>query len=575
MNLKRIRVLLLILTLTLGIVSCKSDSKLNSNNQNNNKNSNQSAKVNGGEIDIPLINVQALNPLLNNSSSVYYFNKLIFEGLFEFDKNLEPKEQLVDKYKVNADGSIDISLKKNIEWHDGKTLDTSDIKFTIDAIKYGLSNKKYSESISDMYKPGGMFDIENIFEIDIKNNYNMTINFKEENTGNILERLTFPIIPKHLFNEEYDKALQTENYKPIGTGPYKQIQYEKLKFIKLESNAKYWGEKPHIKNIRGRILKDESLSLTSFESGQLDLAFSLESDWEKYSQDEQVRVSEFPSRKYEFLAVNSESEIFQGEVGKAVRQAIAYGINKEEIIKKVYLGHATKVNTPLNPSSYLSNKDLNSKYSYNVKKARDILEAVGFIDSDNDTMYEDEKGNPISIKLSTNSYNPLRVKTLKMIGEDLKSIGITTEQDYEVIENQVLDEEARQDEWEKFEYKINSSAFDIALLGWETSLLEDMSFMFHSSEKIGTNNFINYENPALDTELDDIKNSLNKKDRKDIYSRAQEIILEDLPYISLFYTHGAILSNKKISGGIDPNYANIYTNIDEWFIPEKYQSDAQ
>lgn len=574
MRLKRISVLLLVLILTLGLISCKNGTKTDNKDKKNSQEVNKEQKVDGGEIDLPLIHVQALNPLLNGSSSVYYFNKLIFEGLFEFDKNLEPQERLVDKYNINSEGSIDIVLKKGIKWHDGNKLSTDDVKFTVDTIKYGLSNKKYLETVSDMYKPGGIFDIENISDIEIKDDYNMTINFNE-NQGNILETLTFPIIPKHIFKEDYENALQAEEYIPIGTGPYKQIEYEKLKFIKLGRNDEYWGVKPSINKIKGRILKDESLSLTSFESGQIDLAFSLDSNWEKYSQDEQVKVNEFPSRRYEFLAINSNSKVFEGEVGTAIRQAIAYGINRDKIIEKVYLGHATKTNTPINPKSYLTNKDLDSKYKYDAKKARNILEDVGFIDSDNDTMYEDENGNPIVVKLSTNSYNPLRIKTLDMISEDLKNIGITVEQDYEVPENPVLDEEVKQADWDGFEYKINSGNFDIALLGWETSPKEDMAFMFHSSKEVGTSNFINYENLELDRVLENIKGSLNKKDKKNNYDHAQKIILEDLPYISLFYTNGAILSNKKIAGPITPNYTNIYINIDEWFIPKKYQSDQR
>ncbi len=574
MSLKKISIVLLVLILVITLASCGDDAKVNGSDKKNNQDTKEQAEIDGGEIDIPLVDVQTLNPLLNGSSSVYYFNKLIFEGLFEFDKNLEPKEKLVEKYKINSDGSIDITLKKNIEWHDGKKLDSADVKFTIDTIKYAVSHKKYSDRISEMYKRDGILDVRNISDVIIKDDYNMTINFKK-GQSNILEALTFPIIPSHVFKENYVQALKAENYRSIGTGPYKQVKYEKLKLIRLQLNDKYWGNKPHIKNIRGRILKDESLSLTSFQSGQLDLAFSLDSDWEKYSQDEQVKVNEFPSRRYEFLAVNSDSKVFEGNVGRAIRKAIAYGINRDELIGKVYSGRATKTNTPVNPKSYLTNKEINSKYEYSVKKARDILEEVGFIDSNNDTMYEDERGNPISIKLSTNSYDPRRVRTLEMISEDLKRIGITVEKDYRLLKTQAVDEESKQAEWDEFEYKINSGRFDIALLGWETSVLEDMSFMFHSSKKIGTSNFINYENPEMDEALNDIKDSLNKTDKKSAFMRAQETILEDLPYISLFYTNGAVLSNKRIGGSIYPNYTNIYRNIDEWFIPIKYQTKIE
>lgn len=564
MNFKRVKVMLLTLVLALTLTSCRASEDKKKEDENSSENI-ENQKVEGGEINIPVTNVTALNPLLNSSSSVFYFNKLIFEGLFKFDENLEPKEQLVENYSISPEGIIDISLKKDILWHDGKMLKASDVKFTIDTIKYALSNNAYVDSISDMFKPENILDINKISDVVVKDDTNLTIQFTDE-FNNILEMLTFPIIASHPFVDDYERALETETYTPVGTGPYKQIEYEKLKSIKLETNDQYWGDKPNIKTIQGRILKDEDLSLTSFESGQVDLAFSLGTKWEKYAQDEKVKINEFPSRKYEFLAINSNSSLFQSKAGPFIRKAIAYGIDKENIIDKAYLSHATKTNTPINPKSYLTNEDIANKYKHDEKKARKILEDAGFVDSNNDTMYEDENGNPLTVKLSTNSYNDLRVKTLELISEDLKNIGITVEKDYEVVDTSMIDEGAKQVEWERFQSKVNSGAFEIALLGWDTSFKQDISYMFEAG------NFMNYQSLELDQALEGIKNSITKEEKKTNYINAQNILLEDLPYISLFFTNGAILSNKKINGEIGPNYINIYTNIEEWFIPEKYQA---
>ena len=564
MKFKKLGVLLLVLTLTLSLAACKDGEN---GEEDINGESEEEQIVEGGEINIPITNVIALNPLLNSSSSVFYFNKLVFEGLFAFDKNLEPKEQLVENYNINPDGSIDISLKKNILWHDGKSLKASDVKFTVDTIKYALSNNAYAGLVSDMFNPESILDINKIADVAVKDDANLTIYFTEE-FNNILEMLTFPIIASHPFADDYERALETETYTPIGTGPYKQVEYEKLKSIKLGVNDQYWGEKPNIKTIKGKILKDEDLSLTSFESGQVDLAFSLESKWEKYAQDEKVKVNEFPSRRYEFLAINSNGGVFQSEAGASIRKAIAYAIDKDNIIDKVYLSHASKTNTPINPNSYLTNKEINEKYKHDDKKAREILEEAGFVDEDNDNMYEDEAGNPLTVKLTTNSYNDLRVKTLELISDDLKNIGITVEKDYEVLDTSMIDENAKQLEWDRFQSKVNSGAFEIALLGWDTSFKQDIAFMFEGG------NFMNYQNPELDQIFEGIRNSRTKEDKKNNYINAQNIILEDLPYISLFFPNGAILSNKKINGDIGPNYINIYTDIDKWFIPEKYQAQT-
>lgn len=568
MNLKKITSIFFILILTLSITACKGGKDLDEDGESDQENVNQE-KVSGGEINVPITHVKAINPLLNGSSSFYYFNKLIFEGLFEFDEKLEPKEQLVEKYSINLDGSMDIKLKENILWHDGKNLRASDVKFTIDTIKYGIASANHVDEISDMYKPEGILDISKITDVVIKDDKNMTIYFTGE-SNNLLEMLTFPIISSNIFDDDYEKALATDHYETIGTGPYKQVKYEKLKYVELKVNDKYWGNKAHISTIKGKILKDDELALTSFESGQIDFAFSLDSDWEKYAQDEKVDIHEFPSRRYEFLAVNSKSNVFEGEKGKEVKKAIAYGINRSALIDRVYLGHAVKTNAPIVPTSYLSSQELNDEYKYDIKKARRILEDAGYSDQNEDGIYEDEDKRDLSIKLSTNSYNQSRVRVLEMISDDLKNIGINVVKDYELIDIEDVSEEDKQVNWDNFERKINSGNFELALMGWETSYMQDITQMFHSSS-IGQGNFIRYENLELDKILESIQKSNNRDSKKNNYIKAQKIIVEDQPYISLFFTNGTALSNKKIKGNIDPTYTNIYNNIDEWFIPKKYQ----
>ena len=527
--------------------------------------------MSGGELNVPLAHVKPLNPLLNSDSSAYYFNKLIFESLFEFGENLEPTEQLVESYALNEDGIIDIVLKKNVKWHDGENLKAEDVKFTIDTIKYGTQHKKYEAQISDLYKNEGILNLNDIKDVMVKNDREFSVVFGE-NKANIIETLTFPIIPSHVFKGDFDKALSENDYIPVGTGPFKQAKYEKLKTVTLESFDSYWGDKPLIKTIRGRILKDENLSLTSFSAGQIDSTFSLGTDWEKYTQDESVDVHEFPSRHFEFLAINSKSSVLEGEKGLAIRKAIAFGINRKNIISKVYQGHATLSDTPVNPNSYLTTDKLNETYKYNVSKARKLLQEAGFNDQNNDGIYEDEDGTVLTLKLTTNSYNQLRVKTLDMISDDLKNIGIKIEKDYEFIKNVDAEDEQVERDWENFQSKVKSRDFEIALIGWDTSFMEDLSQMFRSDS---LDNFSHYKSEKMDSALDDISSSVKREEKINNYEKAQRVFLEELPYVSLFFTNGAVLVNKKINGDIIPNYINIYTDIDKWFIPKKYQSKSK
>lgn len=568
MKLKRIRILLLIFIILFSLTACGG---AKDNEGSDEVKALDEERVSGGELNVPLAHVKPLNPLLNSDSSAYYFNKLIFESLFEFGENLEPTEQLVESYALNEDGIIDIVLKKNVKWHDGENLKAEDVKFTIDTIKYGTQHKKYEAQISDLYKNEGILNLNDIKDVMVKNDREFSVVFGE-NKANIIETLTFPIIPSHVFKGDFDKALSENDYIPVGTGPFKQAKYEKLKTVTLESFDSYWGDKPLIKTIRGRILKDENLSLTSFSAGQIDSTFSLGTDWEKYTQDESVDVHEFPSRHFEFLAINSKSSVLEGEKGLAIRKAIAFGINRKNIISKVYQGHATLSDTPVNPNSYLTTDKLNETYKYNVSKARKLLQEAGFNDQNNDGIYEDEDGTVLTLKLTTNSYNQLRVKTLDMISDDLKNIGIKIEKDYEFIKNVDAEDEQVERDWENFQSKVKSRDFEIALIGWDTSFMEDLSQMFRSDS---LDNFSHYKSEKMDSALDDISSSVKREEKINNYEKAQRVFLEELPYVSLFFTNGAVLVNKKINGDIIPNYINIYTDIDKWFIPKKYQSKSK
>ncbi|KNF09473.1 oligopeptide ABC transport system substrate binding protein AppA [Gottschalkia purinilytica] len=574
MKIKRLACILLILVITISIVACSVGSKVATGEKQQEKIKKEKA-VDGGEITVPITNVKTLNPLLSTDSSLYYFNKLIFEGLFGIDKNLNIKNILAEKYTIENNGqSINIKLRENVKWHDGTDFTSEDVKFTIDTLKYGSTSSKYSELIPDLYSTNGVANIQKISSIEVHDIYNITINFSET-FSDVLETLTFPIVPKHRFTGggdvsqgSYDRALSLQGYNPIGTGPYKKTKYEKLKSVKLDINDEYWGEKPHIQRIIGKILKDEKLSLVSFDSGQVNIASSLGIDWESYAQNESVKKYEFPSRNYEFLAFNFKDELFQDEKGKALRKAIAYGIDRDTIVEKVYLKHATKADVPIHPDSWLLSKK-NITYKYNVKKARKILESAGWTDKNEDGIYEDENGKKLTIKITTNSSNQLRMKTTDIIASNLKSIGIEVEKDYKDIELENVTEETELTDWQQLQSKLTSGNYQVAVLGWELSYIPDISFMFHSS---GTDNFINYNNEKMDDLLNNVKSSISREEKKKAYAKLQKYILDELPYVSLFFTNGSILGYKRVEGDIQPSFVNVYDEIQNWYIPKKFQN---
>ncbi len=518
----------------------------------------------GGHIILPITKINSLNPLTVNNESYFYFSKLIFESLFDFDKNFNVIKELAEDYTFKSDNVVSIRLKDNVYWHDGEKLRAEDVAFTINTIKYANNETAYKKMWKEFVGDYSYSNLNRIVDAKVIDDLTIEIWF-DNGVGNKLEILTFPIIPRHKFVDgaenvqAYQKALNEENYIPVGTGPYKFVSFQKSKSIELVYNEDYRKGRPYIEKITGKILRDKDLVLTAFEAGQVDIALSTGFDWDKFNENTSVRIIEFISQGCEFLGFNFRKEFFN-KYGAELRKAIAYGIDRQAIIESVFFGHATQSDLPIHPDSWVLSGSSNI-YGFNMDKARQELEKLGWEDRDLDGYYEDEDGKDITLKLITNSYNPLRQKTADLIVENLNQLGIHVVKDYPDNIPDNLTEKDIAEQWNNVKEKVSKGDFDIALLGWNLFPVPDLTFAFP---------YLGYNNDVMNEALAQL-NSSNEEGKLKAHERVQSIILQDLPYISLFFKNQALLINNKIRGNIDPTFYDIYRNIEEWYIPKNLQ----
>lgn len=531
--------------------------------------------VEGGQVVLPLTTFNTLNPLITENSSYYYFSKLIFESLFEFDNDLNITNQLAEDYSIKDDGrTIEIKLKDNVYWHDGEKFKPEDIAFTINTIKYANTDSTYKEMFTNAMGSNSPSDLRRIIDVTIIDENNILISF-DRTFSNNLEVLTFPIIPKHIFasakggNGDFIKALESNDYIPVGTGPYKFESYEKMKQITLSSNDNYRDGKPYISEILGRVLANEEDILTAFETGQINMATTIGVDCDKYNQNDRIKILEFVSANYEFLGFNFSKEIFSGEKGEGLRRAIAYAIDRQTIIEKLYLGHGTQTDVPIHPDSWLLSEKANT-FGYNLDLAKEELKKMGWKDTDNDGMLEDENGEMISFNILTNTYNPMRLRTAELIKDDLMKLGINIIINPESKKEDVTVEDVEQ-QWAEINELLATGNYDIALLGWQLSVIPELSFAFHSSQIPYNTNFIKYSSENMDKMLADAFLIGSREEKVKAYDELQGLIVKELPYISLLFKNKALLMDTKIVGDLSPAFFNPYKGIDKCYIPKDLQ----
>ncbi len=508
--------------------------------------------VEGGQVTIPLTSFSSLNPLLIDNSSYYHFSKLIFEGLFDFDENLDMEPKLAESYTISENGRlVSIKLRDQVKWHDGTDFTAADVAFTIDTIKQGGNKASYSQIIRNTLGPLENFNIWRALSTRIVDEKNIDIIFQKA-YSNKLEALSFPIIPKHLHlkkngRPDYKSALATSNYQAIGTGPYKLEEYKNKKTIQLKRNENYWAGPAYIESIQGKVFSDEELILNAFETGQVSFSQAQGLDWEKYRKSPKTEIIEYTGPDFLFLGFNFKNKDLAGEAGRDIRRAIAYGLDRQEIIKDIYNYHGVAMDLPIHPDSYLLADEAHA-YGYNPEKSRKILEEAGY-SLNQAGIYEDERRRPLSFRLAGPKKDPIKEKVLEEIKNKLEEIGI------EVI----VDKEARPGD------------FDLVLGEWTTSVVTDLSPMFHSSMIRRGSNIINYKNKDLDWVLGESLYLKDKEGKLQAYKEIQSIIIEDLPYIGLVFKNKALIIDAKIKDGPKPTHFNNYRGLEKAFIPQSLQ----
>lgn len=500
--------------------------------------------VKGGKVVFAGIEPKTFNPIMNTERDSYYFLKLVFEGLVDYDKELKIKSALAEDWSVSEIGnSCTFNLRKDAVWHDGTPVTSRDVIFTLEYLKA-------LEDANSLYTA----NIARVIYFEALGDHSIKVVFDQWFNG-ALDIMTFPVLPSHLYNSPQDLANSLAEFVMVGTGPYKLKEHQPYKFLGLELNPDWWGGQPYISEIEMQFVTDENTALTSFKTGQVDLAVATYPDWERYREGGKAYIKDFTSNKLDFMGLNFTKPIFQDS---ALRKAIQYGIDRKKIVEKVYLKHAVIVDTPIPPHTWLCSDEPVS-YSYDLETAQSILAEAGWADRDNDGLLEKEIDgvkHDLVFSLMVNSDNPKRFEAAQMIRDHLKALGMSVE----------LEEHT----WEELLKRVTRKEFDAVILGWNLANYLDLSFAFHSSQIEKGSNYISYNSQEMDNLLQQDFRATDQN-RKQTSADLQKFIAEELPYNSLYFKKAALLVKSRVRGGVEPGEHNIFLDIQKWYIPELEQ----
>ena len=473
-----------------------------------------------------------LNPILAQDSASSEINGFVFNGLIKYDRNLQGfVGELAESWSVKegAEPEITFSLRKGVLWHDGKEFTAEDVKFTYDKIMDEKTNTVRRS------------DYELVKKAEVLDPYTFKVTYRQPFSPG-LSTWGMGILPKHLL-ENQDINTTPFNRRPIGTGPFRFVEWVTDERITVEANPKYFEGKPYLDRIIYRIIPDPSLTEMELLTRGIDAYSVWPFEFQRMKEVPFLNVYTQPSLGYTYIGYNLKNPLFQD---KRVRQALTYAINREEIVQYVLYGLGVVANGPFPPQFWYSNPNV-KPLPYDPAKARQLLAEVGWKANREGILEKD--GKPFRFKLITNSGNETRRDVGVLVQRALKEIGIDVTFEFY--------------EWSVFlKNFINVKAFDACILGWGLSPDPDAYQIWHSSQIEKGFNFVSYRNPEVDRLWEEGRREYDIEKRKAIYWRINELMAEDQPYTFLFVPLGITALQKKfelVEKG--PNDKEIYRPI--------------
>lgn len=503
----------------------------NKEKENDNSNTTQTQETTIlTDMRLAIANFDTMNPILTNNKNVQDISKLIFEPLLDVDQEYKINPCLAQEWSKINDTTYLLKLRNDVKWQDGQNFTAKDVQFTIDKLKDTSIYSVYSVNV------GNIIQVEVIDDYTVRITLNEAVPFFEYN-------LTFPILSKSYY-EGQDFVSTEKNSMPIGTGRYK-ITYHDGNKITLQKNTGWWKVKEEnsiIQTINIGLYTSVGEVYNAFKLGNIDMIHTSITNIEDYLGTMGYMTKDYTGRQYDFLVMNCEKSILSDSF---VRNAIAYGIDRDNIVASIYNNKYVISDFPLDYGSYLYQVDkVNS--GYNQNKTTELLTEAGWSYKNKYWQKtENYRTSKLSLNLVVNASNSNRVAVAELIEEQLENVGISI--------NIIKASDAQ------YQSYLENKNYDMILTGVYSSISPDLTTY------LGTNNMANFHHEEVDAIMQEVVNITDENLLKEKYNRLIEIYYEQRPYISLYYNKNTVIYHSSFAGDISPTSYNIFYNIEKWY----------
>jgi peptide/nickel transport system substrate-binding protein len=464
------------------------------------------------------IEPDTMNPLTTYSTEAVEVLQLVYDQLIQTGLDLKAEPGLATQWSYSADGKSITYKLRAATWHDGKPFTSADAKFTFDLIK--------SKKISAFYQ--WVTDLTATQAPDPKT---LVLTFAKPQAFN--PGLAVPILPRHIWQGMTAGQIQKfANGAPVGTGPFRFVNWTKGTSIELTRNESWWGRAPAAKKISWILFQNEDVMTQALRTGAVDICPEIPPTiWDGLKGAPNVRAVSMPSFSFHHIGINVSTNPKSGGnpllLDRTVRLALSYAVDRRQLVNVALAGHGIPGSSLL-PSGFGEwHLDLPQaqQFDANPAKAMQILDAAGYRHRNGSGVRTSKAGKPLSFRLIAIQSTSVDVAAAQLFKDACAKVGIQltlTTLDANSLGSTV--------------YNASAPNWDIFVWGWDTGVYDpDYLLGVPLCNQIGSNNDVYYCNPHYDQLYGEQSVELDHARRLALVHQAQQFYYDDAAYIVMWY----------------------------------------
>ncbi|MFH0792404.1 MAG: ABC transporter substrate-binding protein [bacterium] len=451
---------------------------------------------------------------------------VIFDGLVQVDYDLNIQPALAESWEVSDDARVfTFHLRKGVKFHDGTPFSARDVIYSFERLldpatvspRNWVLDQIQGAKVLINSKSGEKVSLTGLKAID---DYTVEITLEKPYNA-FLDKLSMPnayIMPAGIV-ERVGKKEFSEH--PVGTGPWKLVEWKHEEHMVFVRNNEYWGRVPAIENLVIRIIDNNTLVTSEFSVGNVDIITVPTAEYRQWLEDPKRRplmqkIEELNTYFLAFMCTRPNMS------DPRVRRAISYGTDADTIVEYVNRQKAARAHGPIPPGTHgYTRRD--DPYPYNPGKAKELLKEAGV-------------GENLKIEFWLFK-DELAQQICEAFKSDMQKIGVNVQ--------------LRAMDFAALKQGLRNEAPDMYFLSWWADYPDAENFLepcFHSRNWGGSGNGCHYKNERVDALIDQAMFEPNREKRQQLLDETVDLIVKDAPWIFMYHRFSYLAAQPWVEG---------------------------